>query len=161
MRIHVPCTALGLAAAAFAPAAHAETIVTRQIVSQPVETVRTVTTTRTIRRAPRSRVVVTRRTTISERPVYDVAVPAPAPVYDVAPPAPVVTTYPRPIYDVAAPVEDDTVVGPAPPLVDQALVSGAPVPVGTIVPAYRYVYQPDRILVIDPVSGIAVQSLPR
>jgi hypothetical protein len=28
-------------------------------------------------------------------------------------------------------------------------------------PAYRYVYEPDRILVIDPVTGIAVQALPR
>jgi hypothetical protein len=29
------------------------------------------------------------------------------------------------------------------------------------VPAYRYVYQPDRILVIEPATGIAVQALPR
>ena len=28
-------------------------------------------------------------------------------------------------------------------------------------PAYQYVYQPDRILVIDPVTGIAMQALPR
>jgi hypothetical protein len=26
---------------------------------------------------------------------------------------------------------------------------------------YRYVYEPDRILVIDPNSGVAVQSIPR
>jgi len=29
------------------------------------------------------------------------------------------------------------------------------------VPAYQYIYQPDRILVVDPVTGIAVQALPR
>jgi hypothetical protein len=169
MRIHIPCTALGLAVAAFAPAAHAETIVTRQIVNQPVETVRTVTTTRTIRPAPRHRVVETRRTTVTDRAALVApagaaaraqvpAVAGPAPVYDVAPPAP-------PIYDVAAPVlaapvdDGDAVVGP-PPLVDQALVPPPP-PVGTVVPAYQYVYQWDRILVIDPATGIAVQSIPR
>jgi hypothetical protein len=174
MRIHIPGTALGLAVAAFAPAAHAETIVTRQIVNQPVETVRTVTTTRTIRPAPRHRVVETRRTTVTDRAALVApagaaaraqipAVAGPAPVYDVAPPAP-----PPPIYDVAAPapvlaapVDDgDTVVGP-PPLVDQALVPPPPPPVGTVVPAYQYVYQWDRIVVIDPATGIAVQSIPR
>jgi hypothetical protein len=185
MRIHIPCTALGLALAALAPAAHAETIVTRQIVSQPVETVRTVTTTRTIRPIVRRRVVVTRRTTVSERvapvapapaavaatyprPIYDVVaprppapVPYPRPVYDVVAPAPpVVTAYPRPVYDVvtpapavAEPVDDETVIAPAAPV--------PPVAVGTAMPAYRYVYEPDRILVIDPATGIAVQALPR
>jgi hypothetical protein len=28
-------------------------------------------------------------------------------------------------------------------------------------PAYQYVYQPDRILVVDPMTGIAMQALPR
>jgi hypothetical protein len=187
MRIHIPCTALGLALAVVAPAAHAETVVTRQIVSQPVETVRTVTTTRTVRPIIHRRVVVTRRTTVSERvaplapppapaavattyqrPIYDVVaprppapVPYPRPVYDVVAPAPpVVTPYPRPVYDVvtpapavAAPVVDETVVAPAPAV--------APLAVGTAMPAYRYVYEPDRILVIDPATGIAVQALPR
>ncbi len=176
MRIHIPCTALGLAAAAFVPAAHAETIVTRQIVDQPVETVRTVTTTRTIRPARRHRVVETRRTTVTDHVAPLAAavappLPAPAPVYDVAPPplaAPPVYAAPAPVYDVVAPgpaplpapVADDTVVAPAAPLVDQALAVPPPV-VGAVVPAYRYVYQPDRILVIDPATGIAVQSLPR
>ena len=35
------------------------------------------------------------------------------------------------------------------------------VPVGSAVPAYRYVYQDDRILVIDPNTGIAIQAIPR
>jgi hypothetical protein len=26
---------------------------------------------------------------------------------------------------------------------------------------YRYVYEPDRILVIDPITNIAVQAIPR
>jgi hypothetical protein len=28
-------------------------------------------------------------------------------------------------------------------------------------PTYRYVYEPDRILVIEPSSNIAVQAIPR
>jgi hypothetical protein len=174
MRIQIPCTALGLAVAAFVPAAHAETIVTRQIVTQPVETVRTVTTTRTIRPGLHRRVVVTRRTTVREQPIDDVApaaaVAAPAPIYDAAPPPPpppVVATYPQPLYDVVAPAPVPAVAAPVvdvaapPPLVDEAIGPAPAVPVGTVVPAYRYVYQPDRILVIDPATGIAVQSLPR
>ncbi len=171
MRIHIACTAMGLAAAAFVPAAHAETIVTRQIVDQPVETVRTVTTTRTIRPAPRHRVVETRRTMVTDRvaPLAPApAVAAPGLIYDVAAPVPAVAA-PAPIYDddyddvvAPAPVLPAPVVGvaPAAPLLDQALAPPPPV-VGAVVPAYRYVYQPDRILVIDPATGIAVQSLPR
>jgi hypothetical protein len=30
-----------------------------------------------------------------------------------------------------------------------------------MLPSYRYVYEPDRILVIDPATGIAIQALPR
>src|SRR5690242_3053179 len=94
MRIHFSCTALGLALAVVAPAAHAETIVTRQIVSQPVETVRTVTVTRTVRPIVRRHVVVTRRT------VTEHVVPA-APIARA--PAAVAGTYSRPIYDAVAP----------------------------------------------------------
>jgi hypothetical protein len=32
---------------------------------------------------------------------------------------------------------------------------------GVPMPAYEYVYQPDRILVVDPMTGIAMQALPR
>jgi hypothetical protein len=31
----------------------------------------------------------------------------------------------------------------------------------TPMPIYRYVYETDRILVIDPRTGIAVQAIPR
>jgi hypothetical protein len=180
MRIHFPCTAVGLALAAVAPAAHAETIVTRHVVSQPVETVRTVTTTRTttrtIRPAVRRGAVVMRRTTVAPAPalaavppIYDAAAPAPVPapypepIYDVeapVPPAPIVNTYPRPVYDVAAPapaivapVVDETVADPAVPVPPDA--------VGPPMPTYHYVYEWDRILVIDDATGIAVQALPR
>src|SRR5579859_4472735 len=149
MRIHIPCTALGLGLAIVAPAAHAETIVTRQIVNQPVVAVRLKTVTRTVRPVIHRRVVVTRRTTVSDR----VAPIAPAP-------AAVATTYPRPVYDVVAPapaiaepVIDDTVVAPGAPVPPYA--GAAPMP------TYHYVYEWDRILVIDDATGIAVQALPR
>jgi len=194
MRIQIPCTALGLAVAVVAPAAHAETIVTRQIVNQPVEIVRTITTTRTIRPIRHQRVVETRRTIVRERPaavapvapapapvagvyprpLYNAVVPAPAPVvrapyprpvYDVvapAAPAPVVAPYPRPVYDVAAPLPAPAV---AEPIADETVVGpGGPVPpdaAGPPMPTYHYVYEWDRILVIDDATGIAVQALPR
>jgi hypothetical protein len=34
-------------------------------------------------------------------------------------------------------------------------------PAALEIPRYDYVYQPDRILVIDLASGIAVQAIPR
>jgi hypothetical protein len=150
MRIHIPYTTLGLLFAAAVPAAHAQTVYTQQpdgtviaqepvvtapaIVTQPVQTTRTVTTVRTDRPVSRHRVVVTRETT-----VRDSVVP-PAPTV-VAPP--VATVNQGPLYDV---------VSPAP---------AAPVVTGGPVPFYRYVYEPDRILVIDPSTGIAVQAIPR
>ena len=47
-------------------------------------------------------------------------------------------------------------VSPArPPVVENGAV------VATEPYIYRYVYEPDRILVIDPSTGVAVQSIPR
>jgi hypothetical protein len=43
------------------------------------------------------------------------------------------------------------------PLVDTAIAVGPTTPM----PMYRYVYETDRILVIDPHTGIAVQAIPR
>jgi hypothetical protein len=37
----------------------------------------------------------------------------------------------------------------------------APIVAGTALPLYRYVYEPDRILVIDPATNIAIQAIPR
>jgi hypothetical protein len=52
----------------------------------------------------------------------------------------------------------------APPLYDY-VPAGAALPAAVLeqpaLPAYRYVYQPDRILVIDANTGVAVQALPR
>ena len=82
-------------------------------------------------------------------PLYDAA---PAPV----PPAPVYGYsnhgysnygYSTPVYDVAP-----AAVAPAP-------VVAAPIATQPII--YRYVYEPDRILVIDPATNIAVQAIPR
>jgi hypothetical protein len=157
-------TALGLALVAGTSAAQAQTVITRDISGQPVETVitqqpvQTVQTTETVRtvrpngRTTERRVVTTRRTVVNQvapaQPLYDVVPPPP--------PAPVVAagTYERPLYDsVVAPVPtvDETVV-------DAAVVPLAPAPA---VPAYRYIYQPDRILVMDPVANVVVQVIPR
>jgi hypothetical protein len=158
--------ALGLALAAGTSAAKAQTVITRDaagqpvattVITQPVQTVQTIETVRTVRphRRPIERSVITTRRTVVSQDMMPVPVPA-QPLYDVVtpPPAAVVTQtyapYPRPLYDtVVAPTVDDTVVN-----ADVA-------PLVPTVPAYRYVYEPDRILVIDPVTNIAVQSIPR
>ena len=149
-------TALGLAVAAGPTVANAQTVISDQpvetvITQQPVQTVRTTTeTVRTVRPGARptvgKRVVTTtRQTVVSQRAVV------PQPLYDVAPPAPLVTrTYAPPLYDTVAPAQtvDDTYVNALPPA-------------GAAIPVYRYVYEPDRILVVDPVTNIAIQSIPR
>jgi len=97
-------------------------------------------------------------------PAYDYGYRAPA--YDYA--------YRAPAYDYAPPLYD---VAPAPVVIAPAAVAPAPVvaapaaaiapgpviaaPVATAPVIYRYVYEPDRILVIDPTTNIAVQAIPR
>lgn len=150
------------------------------VAAAPMRTVQTVETVRTIRPtryAPR-RQIVTRRTTISQlsyqqplydyagtapavsRPLYDYAGTAPAvsrPLYDYAGTAPAVAAplysvgYRRPLYDVATPVAQ-TYIAPV------AQTYAAPV---SAAPYYRYVYQWDRVLVIDPQTGLLVQTLAR
>ena len=153
--------ALAVVLAAGTTAANAQTVITRELSQPPVETVITqqpvqtvqTTETRTVRPAPRStarrQVVTTRRTTVSERVI---------PTRTVAPPAIVdtVAANPQPLYD-QAPLYDTVA---APPAVDETIVN-APFAGATAIPAYRYVYEPDRILVIDPATGIAIQALPR
>lgn len=187
MRVHVPCatpcTALGVALAAAIPAAHAqtaydpaETVVVPaapEIVAPPalrtVRTVTTTTTTHTLRRPlVRRRVVIRHNYVASGVPATTTTTttvatmeraPAPyasGPLYDtVVPPATVEPYDTVPLYDTVAP--------PAPPAVIPAdtVPAGAGVPAGIAVPAYRYVYQDDRILVIDPNTGIAVEAIPR
>ncbi len=131
----------------------------------PVETVETVETVRSVGHAARRPIThrfvrsrpenivttTTRRTILGERVVPAPAVVAPSPpVAAIAEPAytdvvEAPPAYPPPLYDAATPA---TVV--AEPVV------GAPV-----APAYRYVYELDCILVIDPITGIAVQAIPR
>jgi hypothetical protein len=154
-------TALGLTVAA--GPTNAQTIISGQpvetvITQQPVQTVQTTETVRTVRPGARpivrKRVVTTtRQTVVSQRTV------TPQPLYDVVPPAPLATrTYAPPLYDTVAPPLYDT-VAPA-PAVDDTYVNALP-PAGAAVPVYRYVYEPDRILVVDPVTNIAIQAIPR
>ena len=156
-------TALGLAVAG-PTAAKAQTVISGQpvetvITQQPVQTVQTTTeTVRTIRPGARptvrKRVVTTtRETVVSQRAV------APQPLYDVAPPAPLASrTYAPARYDaVASPLYDT--VAPV-PTVDDTYVNALP-QTGAAIPVYRYVYEPDRILVIDPATNIAIQAIPR
>jgi hypothetical protein len=157
-------TALGLAVAAGPTVANAQTVISGQpvetvITQQPVQTVQTTTeTVRTVRPGARptvrKRVVTTtRQTVVSQRTV------APQPLYDVAPPAPLATrTYAPPLYDTVATPLYDT-VAPV-PTVDDTYVNALP-PAGAAIPVYRYVYEPDRILVVDPATNIAIQAIPR
>ena len=153
-------TALGLAVAAGPTVANAQTVISDQpvetvITQQPVQTVRTTETVRTVRPGARpvvrKRVVTTtRQTVVSQRTV------APQPLYDVVPPAPLVTrNYAPPLYDTWRTYER----APA-PTVDDTYVNAMP-PAGAAIPVYRYVYEPDRILVIDPATNIAIQAIPR
>jgi hypothetical protein len=143
-------------------------------VVQPAEAVQTTETVRTVRRVPAQpahRQVVTTRT-ITRRVVpapaaiagpvpavsqalYNAAVPAivAQPLYDVAVPVAV----PQPLYDAAVPASSDDYYSGA--SYDFAPSVAAPVPAGPM--TYRFVYEPDRILVIDPTTNIVVQAIPR
>jgi hypothetical protein len=153
----VPSLALGVATLTGGSLAHAQTadtiiaappgsVVVAQQPIETVETVRTVSTTtprhvarHPVRAAKTADRVTTTRTVaqqdiVAAPPVVGVAPPIVGPrYYDAIPPAPVA----------------------APPYYDAAIAPGPPVP------AYRYVYEPDRILVIDPYTNIAVRALPR
>ncbi len=154
-------TALGLAVAVGPTVANAQTVISGQpvetvITQQPVQTVETTETVRTVRPGARpivrKRVVTTTRTVVSQHAV------ASQPLYDVVPPAPLATrTYAPPLYDTVAPPLYDT-AAPA-PTVDETYVNA--LPAGAAVPVYRYIYEPDRILVVDPTTNIAIQAIPR
>jgi len=155
-------TALGVAVVVGPTVANAQTVISGQpvetVITQPVQTVQTTETIRTVRPGARpivrKRVVTTtRQTVVSQRAV------APQPLYDVVPPAPLAArTYAPTLYDTVAPPLYDTT---APiPTVDDTYVN-ALAPAGAAIPVYRYVYEPDRILVIDPATNIAIQAIPR
>jgi len=155
---------------------HAQTVIAQDgvvtplrpaVVTQPVaaglietvETVRTVQSTvaprrrHTASRHWRDRNVnrVTTTRTVVRRVVPEFATVAPPPPMTevVTTPGAAGTAYPGPIYDM--------VPGTPPALVGTSAVA----PVAAPLPMYRYVYEPDRILVIDANTGIAVQALPR
>ena len=154
----ISCATLALTAVASSPAAHAQTVAVDPVVTeQPigaVRTVRTVTTTRTVR--PHGRRTTTTTTTTSMAaapaaaapPLYDYVTPAPAPVLSPR-------YYDEPYYDDSY----DDQPNNNEPLYDSAVTTAPPV-VGAAASYYRYVYEPDRILVVDP-SGLAVQVIPR
>jgi hypothetical protein len=116
---------------------------------ETVETVRTVRTTtpRTVtRHVTRTRTadrVTTTRTTTVRQGVVAAPYVAATTAYDE------LLQDPR-YYDV---------VTPMPAAATQPFVSGASV--GATLPLYRYVYEPDRILVIDPYTNIVIQAIPR
>jgi hypothetical protein len=168
MRFYLTSTALALVLAASASAAQAETLIT-----QPGQTVQTTETVRTVRpvasRAVRREVVTTRtftRTYVPARAVIARTVPAtPQPLYDEVAPAPIASdpdySYSRPAdYSYSRPLYDEVTTSPvmaAPPVGAMPVVEDG----YTTTPIYRYVYEPNRILVIDPSTNIAVQSIPR
>ena len=129
-------TALGLAAAG-PTAGNAQTVISDQpvetvITQQPVQTVQTTETVRTVR--PGARPIERKRVvTTTRQTVVSQRAVAPQPLYDTVAPAQTV---------------DDTYVNAVPPA-------------GAAYPVYRYVYEPDRILVIDPATNIAIQAIPR
>jgi hypothetical protein len=157
MRSLLTSTALGVLLVAGITVAQAQTVITA-----PVQTVQTTTeTVRTVRPAPRT----ARREVVTTRTVTRQVVPS-ATVY--ARTAPLAS---QPLYDQAAPAYDQAAplaAGYQPPLYDSAVLpvagsaSGWDGAAGVTSPyIYRYVYEPDRILVIDPNTNITVQALPR
>lgn len=99
-----------------------------------------------------------------------------AAVSTTAPAAPAVTAAAMPAATAPTPAQTDRAAGvvmptpvadygpppynAAPPPAYGGAVGPAAGPGGPV-PAYRYIYQSDRILVVDPVTGIAMQALPR
>jgi hypothetical protein len=159
MKFFLTSTALGAALAAGATVAQAQTaITTAPVAAVPAATELVQTeTVRTVWPAP-SRAA--RRQIVTTRTVTRQVVPAPAVIAGTVPDTP------QPLYDVVTqplanpdntPALYDTAVpvAPATPLV------AAPFAPGTAPFIYRYVYEPDRILVIDPNTGVAVQAIPR
>ena len=146
------------------------------VTTVPVETVETVRTVGSTTISPRHRIVdrhvirsrvanrvTTTRTTVTERVVPEPVVVAPPVVEAVAlptytdfvqaPPVAPAPAYPERLYDVITPAP---VAPPAAAPVGDAMFGA-----GTAVPTYRYVYEPNRILVIDPCTNIAMQAIPR
>jgi hypothetical protein len=129
------------------------------VAATPVETVETVKTVRTTTPVARHHVTRTRTadrvTTVRTTTVQQVAMPPATAAYDELMQGP-------PLYDVVAPAAPPLVATqPIVPAVAPVVGGVAPIVAGTALPLYRYVYEPDRILVIDPATNIAIQAIPR
>ena len=61
------------------------------------------------------------------------------------------------LYDMVTPVPAVAPAVAAQPAIGATTAIAAPM----AMPTYRYIYQPDRILVVDPYTNIAVQAIPR
>ena len=159
---------LGLVLVAGANAAQAQTTIVAPAVTV-VQTTETVRTVRPIHPRVVRRVVTTRTVTRQVVPASSVIARTvgPQPLYDeVAPPLGVQTNYQPPLYDTY--YQPRLYDAYQPPLYDQVTPVTAvstPILAGSAVATqpfiYRYVYEPDRILVIDPTTNITVQALPR
>jgi hypothetical protein len=162
MRNSVMFVGLGVALVVGTSAARAQTVeaIATPAVAVPapvetVETVRTVTTTEP-RRAhghvvhPR---IFDRVTTITRTTTVRPGMVAAGPAYD----EPIRG---RRLYDMVTPTPAVAPAVAAQPAVPAAAPGFAATP-PVVMPTYRYVYQPDRILVIDPYTNIAVQAIPR
>jgi hypothetical protein len=129
------------------------------VAAAPMETVETVKTVRTTTPVVRHHVTRARTagrvTTVRTTTVQQIAAPPATAVYDEPLQGP-------PLYDVVAPVPPPLVATqPIVPAAAPVVGGAAPIVAGTAVPLYRYVYEPDRILVIDPATNIAIQAIPR
>jgi hypothetical protein len=128
-------------------------------VTTPVQTVETVRTVRTVeprmRHVAHPRVVdrvTTTRTIVRQGVVAAPPAYAAAPTYAAAPAYDDLRRGPRLYNMVTTPVAD-----PVAPVAPATAAVAAPV----TPPTYRYVYERDRILVIDPYTNVAVQAIPR
>jgi hypothetical protein len=83
---------------------------------------------------------------------------SPQPLYDQVTPVPYATS-PQPLYDQVTPATYGT--GPRPLYDEVVSAPDAVAPAYNETYTYRYVYEPDRILVIDPTTGVAIQAIPR
>jgi hypothetical protein len=131
----------------------ATTVVQPAQTVQTVETIRTVPVTRTTRRFITTR-TITRRIISTPTVVARTVTAAPQPLYDtVAAPLAARGDYygRRPIYDEVVLPAAPAPLAAMPVMQDQSF---SPM-------IYRYVYEPDRILVIDPTTNTAVQAIPR
>jgi hypothetical protein len=134
------------------------------VAATPLETVETVKTVRTTTPVVRHHVTRTRTadrvTTVRTTTVQQIAMPPATAAYDELMQGELMQG--PPLYDVVAPAAPPLVATqPIVPAVAPVVGGVAPIAAGTALPLYRYVYEPDRILVIDPATNIAIQAIPR